>query len=144
MHQFVPRGARAAFLVALAACTASGGGGGSGGSSTAADTQAVDAAADTGSSGDTAARAETAADNDVAAEVADAAAEVAADTAAAEVATADVVKPKPFTNGTLKEPGDFAPEFSKVVASDGQAVSKADLMGHWTVLWFYPAAQTSG
>ena len=36
-----------------------------------------------------------------------------------------------------------APEFA-AVAHDGSARSKADLIGHPTVVWFFPAAGTPG
>ncbi len=138
MRQFIPRGARAAFAVALAACSSGGGGAGSGGPTAAADTQAADAGQETATVADTSATVDgSTAGAETAAETAG-----AADTA--EVAAVDVAKPKPATTGTQKEPGNFAPDFTKVVASTGQPVSKADLLGHWTVLWFYPAAQTSG
>ena len=64
--------------------------------------------------------------------------------AAAEVAVADVAKPKPNTTGQYKEDGLWPPDFTQAKNSDGTAVSKADLVGHWTVMWFYPAALTSG
>ena len=37
-----------------------------------------------------------------------------------------------------------APTFSQVLASDGTARTQADLMGHPTVIWFYPDAGTYG
>lgn len=36
------------------------------------------------------------------------------------------------------------PEFYEVVANDGTPRSSADLIGHPTILWFYPAALTGG
>ncbi|NQU50594.1 MAG: redoxin domain-containing protein [Planctomycetes bacterium] len=47
--------------------------------------------------------------------------------------------------GTPKmlEVGSPCPEFS-VVDSDGNTVTRADLVGKRTVLWFYPRASTPG
>lgn len=70
--------------------------------------------------------------------------EVAVDVASAPDAAKDVIKAKPNTTGLYKEPGQFPPDFVQVKNSDGTVVSKADLLGHWTVMWFYPAALTSG
>ena len=36
------------------------------------------------------------------------------------------------------------PAFAKVVDSEAAAVTADALLGHYTVVWFYPAAQTSG
>lgn len=58
-------------------------------------------------------------------------------------ASADAAKPLPATKGLQLEPLAL-PEFSQVVDSSGQPVSKAQLLGHYTVLWFYPAASTGG
>ncbi|MEQ1570246.1 MAG: hypothetical protein ABMA64_31720 [Myxococcota bacterium] len=37
-----------------------------------------------------------------------------------------------------------APEFSEVIASEGGAREREDLLGYATAMWFYPAAATSG
>jgi len=145
MHDFLTRGLAAAVIAAGSGC-ATGFDGGSAGSAAAADGQAGHSPTDSAAPvGDGARAAETAAVTaDGSAEGGDApTVETAVDAQPVEVA-ADVAKPKPATTGTLKDTGDFAPEFSKVVASTGNPVSKADLLGHWTVLWFYPVAQTSG
>lgn len=47
-------------------------------------------------------------------------------------------------NGEEVDPRLPAPSFDKVLASDGSARTQADLMGHPTVIWFYPAAGTYG
>jgi hypothetical protein len=47
-------------------------------------------------------------------------------------------------NGDEVDPRLDAPLFEQVVASDGSARTQADLMGHPTVFWFYPAAGTYG
>ena len=39
--------------------------------------------------------------------------------------------------------GDSAPEFS-VVDQEGEPFSDADLRGKWTVLWWYPIADSPG
>jgi thioredoxin-dependent peroxiredoxin len=39
--------------------------------------------------------------------------------------------------------GDQAPDFS-VVDQDGTPITLADLLGKWTVLWWFPAAGTPG
>ncbi|MEQ1567660.1 MAG: hypothetical protein ABMA64_18605 [Myxococcota bacterium] len=36
------------------------------------------------------------------------------------------------------------PTFTQVLAMDGTTRSSADLVGHPTVMWFYPAAATGG
>ncbi len=36
------------------------------------------------------------------------------------------------------------PSLDDVRDEQGKPVSQADFIGHWTVLWFYPAAATSG
>lgn len=66
----------------------------------------------------------------------------AADTQVAD-SSADAAKPLPNTNG-LQVPPLPLPEFTQVVDSTGQSVSKDELLGHYTVLWFYPAASTGG
>ncbi len=47
-------------------------------------------------------------------------------------------------NGEEVDPRLEAISFEKVLASDGSARTQADLMGHPTVIWFYPAAGTYG
>jgi len=46
-------------------------------------------------------------------------------------------------NGLVLAPGDPAPEFS-VADQDGEPFSDATLRGKWTVLWWYPIANTPG
>ena len=57
--------------------------------------------------------------------------------------TADAAKALPNTSGLQPKPLAL-PEFTQVVDSAGQSVGKSDLVGHYTVLWFYPAASTGG
>lgn len=66
-----------------------------------------------------------------------------AETQPADAQLADAAKPLPNTNG-LQVPPLALPEFTQVVDSTGQSVSKDELLGHYTVLWFYPAASTGG
>lgn len=47
-------------------------------------------------------------------------------------------------NGSRPEQNLAAPVFSSVVNRDGTPRAQADLIGHPTVLWFYPAANTGG
>ena len=65
------------------------------------------------------------------------------DTAAVDAAPTDVATKLPATKGLQPEPLAL-PAFAHVVDSSGAAVSDQDLLGHYTVLWFYPAAGTSG
>jgi peroxiredoxin Q/BCP len=44
---------------------------------------------------------------------------------------------------TRLEAGQRAPDFA-AVAHDGTSVSLADVHGRWTLLWFYPEADTPG
>ncbi len=46
-------------------------------------------------------------------------------------------------NGDVPRSPVSAPEFA-AVNFDGSARSREDLLGHPTVMWFYPAAATSG
>lgn len=46
-------------------------------------------------------------------------------------------------NQLVLQPGDAAPDFS-VADQDGEPFSHADLRGKWTVLWWYPIANTPG
>lgn len=46
-------------------------------------------------------------------------------------------------NGTVPDTTIPVPEFT-AQNMDGSLRSKADLIGHPTVVWFYPAAMTSG
>ena len=47
------------------------------------------------------------------------------------------------TNGTLPEVALEAPEFA-ATNRDGGARDREDLLGHPTIMWFYPAAGTYG
>jgi hypothetical protein len=47
-------------------------------------------------------------------------------------------------NGTVPPDALPVPTFSDVVNQDAQARTQADLIGHPTVMWFYPAAATVG
>lgn len=47
-------------------------------------------------------------------------------------------------NGEEVDPRLDAPVFDQVLANDGSARTQADLIGHPTVIWFYPAAGTYG
>ena len=82
---------------------------------------------------------------------ADAAEDAAVDVAADDVAVEDVqldaapdVKQPVKTVGALVNPPLDAPLFTKVVDSTAAKVTPDALQGHWTVLWFYPAASTAG
>jgi len=80
--------------------------------------------------------------------VADAALEVVADVAA-EAGPADVTLPFVLPeglNGEMPASGFFEPlpNFAAVLDHTGAAVTPADLVGQWTVVWFYTAASTSG
>ena len=81
---------------------------------------------------------------DAAADIAqtDAVAEDAAPDAALDVA--QDVKTAVKTVGGLVLPPLAPPTFTKVVDSTGVTVTPDALQGHWTVLWFYPAASTAG
>ena len=46
-------------------------------------------------------------------------------------------------NPEVLNPGDPAPKFS-VEDQDGEPFSDSDLRGKWTVLWWYPIANTPG
>lgn len=47
-------------------------------------------------------------------------------------------------HGVEIDPRRDAPTFSEVVNSDGSPRTQADLLGHPTVVWFYPDAGTYG
>jgi hypothetical protein len=47
------------------------------------------------------------------------------------------------TNGTIPDSALEAPEFA-ATNRDGGARAREDLLGHPTVMWFYPAASTPG
>lgn len=130
----------AALAVAALACgtTTSGGGGGG---VVKADTTQQDAA-----QGDVAAADVPEADVPVADDVAVEDSAPVVDTAATEDAAPDVAQDtKPLKlNGALVNPPLDPPTFTKVVDSTGAKVSPDALQGHWTVLWFYPAASTAG
>ena len=82
---------------------------------------------------------------------ADAADDAAADDVAVEDiqpdvaidAAPDVTQPVK-TVGALVNPPLDAPLFTTVVDSTAAKVTPDALQGHWTVLWFYPAASTAG
>ncbi|MSP91700.1 MAG: hypothetical protein EXR79_07835 [Myxococcales bacterium] len=81
--------------------------------------------------------------------VADAAApiDVASPDAAApgiDVGPADVPKPIIATSGLAAPEPKALPKTVAVKDSTGYLIDPADLVGKWTVMWFYPAAQTSG
>lgn len=83
---------------------------------------------------------------DTASDVADATPDTTTD-APADVAdvpedVADV--PPPSFHGQAPSEPTPIPAFTQVADSTGTAVGPADLIGHWTVMWFYPAAGTSG
>ncbi len=73
--------------------------------------------------------------------------EVAPDTDLADTqpgdSSADTAKALPETHG-LQVPPLPLPEFTQVVDSTGKSVTDQELLGHYTVLWFYPAASTGG
>lgn len=68
---------------------------------------------------------------------ADAAADAGADVASQQPLPADLHGVPPDVTKPLAA-------FAQVVDSAGAQVTADALQGHWTVLWFYPAAQTSG
>lgn len=47
-------------------------------------------------------------------------------------------------NGTEPAENLPPPQFAEVTNRDGSPRTQADLVGHPTVLWFYPAAATGG
>ena len=53
------------------------------------------------------------------------------------------VKVPSGTNGTLPDEALEAPDF-RATNRDGGARDRQDLLGHPTVMWFYPAAGTYG
>lgn len=46
--------------------------------------------------------------------------------------------------GPATAPAGIEKLLAAVTDQDGKAVGPNDLLGHWTVLWFYPKAQTGG
>ena len=46
--------------------------------------------------------------------------------------------------GEAVEENKLLPSLASVVNQDKQMVAEADFVGHWTVFWFYPKANTSG
>jgi len=68
----------------------------------------------------------------------------APDATPAETAAPKDAKPALVLSGLAAPPDKGVPEFSGVLDSTGTAVAPSALQGKWTVLWFYPAAQTSG
>ena len=134
-------------LLGLIACgsNAGGDGGGTFVAKDAANAGDLTAASD-GSGADVASAPDAAAD--AALEIAQAdvpAAEVAEDVAAdIAVDVAPDVKQPVKTVGGLVNPPLAPPTFLKVVDSTAAKVTPDALQGHWTVLWFYPAASTAG
>ena len=102
-------------------------------------TNATDTATQDSNTQDTATQ-DTASAQDTAPTV-DAAEETLAQT---EDVAQDVAKPLPQTSGNFVEPGQGLPEFAQVVDASGAPVTQDQLVGKWTVMWFYPAAQTAG
>jgi cytochrome oxidase Cu insertion factor (SCO1/SenC/PrrC family) len=47
------------------------------------------------------------------------------------------------SSAVLEEPGVAFPEFA-LTSHTGATVTKADLIGHTSVIWFYPKAATPG
>ena len=47
-------------------------------------------------------------------------------------------------NGSIPSERKALPAFSRVKDHNGALVSPDALLGHWTVLWFYPRASTAG
>lgn len=141
IYRFLP------FLLATSlGCAAQSSGGSGGGPVTAADT--ATSGAEVTSTADTAVAAVDAntGAQDAAAADAESADGGPADTgtpdvAAVDTAVADAKLPKTWGLQVTPVP---VPTFTQVVDSAGQPVSQDDLMGHYTVVWFYPAAQTSG
>ena len=154
MRKHAPIGWWTAISIGVAGCV-SGNSGAGGAAAQTLDTQPFEIASETGPQGDSTPLGDsTLLDGAVAAGEVDSA-QAAADANTADsnttegqstvdVAAAEVTKPLPNTSGEYKKPGNFAPDFLKVVNSTGKAVSKSELPGHWTVIWFYPAAMTSG
>ena len=137
-----------ASLLGLLACSnaSSAGGGGTFVAKDAAN--AGDVAADDVAADDVATTPDAAQGEDT---VADAAADAAVEVAAADVTAEDVavdvaqdVKKSVKTIGAQVNPPLAAPTFTQVVDTTGAKVTPDALQGHWTVLWFYPAASTAG
>lgn len=74
--------------------------------------------------------------------------DVAADDVAAEDVAQDIapdIKQPVKTHGALVNPPlEPIAALTKVVDSTGAKMTPDALQGHWTVLWFYPAASTAG
>ena len=119
-----------------AGCGATAGTGGGGGVAL-KDAGAGDALVAIDTASDLAA-ADEAAGVDVAEDVAQDVAEDVAPDVAQDVQTV------PNTNGEYLQPPLDAPAFTKVVDFQGAKVTPDALQGHYTVLWFYPAASTAG
>ena len=66
-----------------------------------------------------------------------------ADDAAQDIAQ-DVKVPVTMVGGQVDPPLAPIAKFTKVVDSTGAKMTPDALQGHWTVLWFYPAASTAG
>jgi cytochrome oxidase Cu insertion factor (SCO1/SenC/PrrC family) len=47
------------------------------------------------------------------------------------------------SNAIVQEPGVSFPEF-ELASHDGTTVTRADLLGKTSVIWFYPKASTPG
>lgn len=117
-----------ALLALTLACTANAPAGSS--AAPGLDTASVDSATlDTASADDAAAPLDAPADGP--------------DAVKADATTADAADGLPLTFGLQLAPVPL-PAFSKVVNSDTTPITAEDLLGHYTVVWFYPAAQTSG
>lgn len=129
----------------LAACAGAAGGAGAGagpGDAAGADTKLSEIAEETSGAADVAAADVAGADEAAGAEVAGS--DVAgSDVAGGEDAAADAGE-KPSISGLYVDPPLAPPVFSKVIADNNVPVTSADLQGHYTVLWFYPAAGTIG
>ncbi len=50
----------------------------------------------------------------------------------------------PPKKGPETAPKQIEQLLASVVDHEGQTVTPKALLGHWSVLWFYPKAQTSG
>lgn len=143
MHRKHTRWRRGLALVALAvgvaACAASAGNGGSGSATDAKLAADGGLTADAGVVG-----AEDAAGDLATAETVELDS-AQPDSTPQDIAQADTKPAAPQTNGEyLDPPLDAPPEFVKVKDTTGAYAAQDALYGHYTVLWFYPAASTAG
>lgn len=128
-----------ALAVGVAACAASVGNGGSGSAADANATADGGLVADAGVGGSEDAAGDIGSSETVELDSAQ------ADSAQQDSAQADTKPVAPQTNGEyLDPPLDAPPEFVKVKDTTGAYVAQDALYGHYTVLWFYPAASTAG